>query len=67
MQGGVLASAPYAPTDSFFHQGQKHTISNIRGEGIFIGGIFPLCFESAVEDAPYAQRLHTSLKGIVTL
>ena len=32
----VLASAPYAPAESFFHRGQKHTISN------FIRGIFPL-------------------------
>ena len=24
----ILASASYAPHESFFHQGQKHTISN---------------------------------------
>ena len=40
MHWGVLASTPYANPDSFFHQGQKYTISNFMG-GIFGGGIYP--------------------------
>ena len=48
----LLASAPYAPKETFFHQGQKHTISNLIGaylEGehiphliFFIRVIYPL-------------------------
>ena len=36
---GVLESAPSAPPNSFFQQGQKHTISNFRG-GILTGGAY---------------------------
>ena len=35
----VWESAPSAPPDSFFQQGQKHTISNFRG-GILSGGAY---------------------------
>ena len=42
----VLASAPYAPNESFYHQAQKHTILNFI-RGILIGGhmLMPLIFQ----------------------
>ena len=39
--GGVLASAPSALPDSFFRQGQKHTISNYRGGILSVGAYAP--------------------------
>ena len=53
--GGVFESAPSAPSDSFFHLGQKHTISNFRG------GICPLCFETGGAYTHSAPRLRTPL------
>ena len=54
-KGLVLASAPYAPHDSFFHQVQKHFILN------FIRGICPPWFDSSGAYGPYTPRLYTPL------
>ena len=58
----VIASAPYALHESFFHQGEKYTFSNsIRG--IFKGGWgIPLpWFDSSGAYASYAPWLDTPL------
>jgi hypothetical protein len=56
-----LASDPSAPTDSFFQQGQKHTISNFRGGILTGGGICSTCFETGGAYAHCAPRLRTPL------
>ena len=38
----VLASAPYAPHESFYHQWQKYTISNLSG--VYLEGAFAPLF-----------------------
>ena len=61
---GVCPICP--PPDSFFQQGQKHTISNFRG-GILTGGICPTCFETGGAYAHCAPRLRTPLNKFGTL
>ena len=56
----ALTSAPYATNDSFFHQGQKHTILNfIRGISRG-GGICP-----PTPNLIHVPRLHTPLCYII--
>ena len=63
----VLASAHMPSKESFFHKGQKHTISNFF-RGIFRWGICPLLwFDSSGAFSPYAPRLDTPIKPLSTI
>ena len=64
MQGGVLASVPYAPLTAFFIRG-RNILFQISGGAYLEGGICPPCFESAGACAPYEPLLHTPLAQAV--
>ena len=55
----VLASAPYAPHESFFYQGQNISFRISSRE--FLRGWKGIWFYSSVAYAPYAPRLDTPL------